>query len=230
MIARLLGTAANLFVYFCAATLIAEMIILGYVWSAWGLDRDRLTQLVAVARATDSSTTQEDAAGLGQLSPEQPSYDQIVDRRALKSRDLELREMALKTALAELKSQQGQLVEALEQQRRRADEFDARLKDIQQGAEAEGRDIVRRTLESIKPSQAKEQLFAMLQNDETDEVVLLLSAMQDSKRAKIIAEFKTPEENQKLAEVLRLIREGEPVSSLAEEAAAPLEPDALTGA
>jgi hypothetical protein len=230
MIARLLRTAATLFVCFCVATLIAETITLAYVWSAWQLDGDRLAQAVAIARGIGPSTTHEDEAGLGEVSPEQPSYDAIVGRRALKFRDLELRELALKSALAQLKSQQGQLAEDLDQQRRRAEQLDARLKGMQEGAEAEGRDVVRRTLESIKPDQAKEQLFEMLQNDEIDEVVLLLSAMQDSKRAKIIAEFKTPEENQKLAEVLRLIREGEPVSSLAEEATPPLKPDVPTGA
>ena len=52
--------------------------------------------------------------------------------------------------------------------------------------------------------------MAMLAKNEIQDVVALLAPMTDGKRAKIIGEFKTPEETQKIDEVLRLIRRGEP--------------------
>ena len=47
----------------------------------------------------------------------------------------------------------------------------------------------------------------------------LLSAMPIEKRAKIVAEFKTEPESEQLAEMLRLIRAGEPDVTLIDEAA-----------
>ncbi len=57
----------------------------------------------------------------------------------------------------------------------------------------------------------------MLDRDEIDEVVLILGDMTDSKRAKILGEFKTEEEGKKISEVLRLLRQGDPMASMAEE-------------
>ena len=65
---------------------------------------------------------------------------------------------------------------------------------MQKGAAATGSEDVRRTLETIKPKQAKELLVLMLEQKEMDDVVVLMAGMPDGKRAKIIAEFKTPAE------------------------------------
>ena len=70
-------------------------------------------------------------------------------------------------------------------------------------------------LTSAKPKQAKEFLWAMLSRNEIKDVVSLISPMPDAKRAKIIAEFKTADEIKKIDEVLRLIREGEPITEVA---------------
>ena len=53
--------------------------------------------------------------------------------------------------------------------------------------------------------------------------------MTDAKRAKIIGEFKTPDETDKLREVLRRIREGEPRAGLAEKTQKQLNPAPTTG-
>ena len=72
----------------------------------------------------------------------------------------------------------------------------------------------RAKLESIKAKQAKELLLEMLDQQEINDVVTLLKGMPNVKAAKIIGEFKTPDELEKIGQVLRLIREGTPVSDL----------------
>jgi hypothetical protein len=73
---------------------------------------------------------------------------------------------------------------------------------------------VQRTLEAIAPKQAKEQILRMLAQPNTaadrplEDVVRILKAMPLDKRKKLLAEFKTPEEIEKLAEVLHEIRSG----------------------
>jgi len=66
----------------------------------------------------------------------------------------------------------------------------------------------------------------MLDNKELDEVVALLAGMADSKRAKILAEFKTADEIKKIEEVLDLIRKGAPEAPLARQAMEKLQPAA----
>jgi hypothetical protein len=215
VITRLLKNATGLLLYFCAATLLAQLIIVGYLWATWQLNREKVIQMLAIAQGIDLFAAREEAqSDEEEIPPEEPSYQDWIERRATMFRDVELREEALENALARLKSDQHQLAQdrnALEQLQA---SFQAELLTLREGAEVEGRQTVARILESIKPKQAKDQILDMLDNDEIDEVVILLKDMADSKRAKIIAEFETPEENEKISEVLRLIRQGEPQSSM----------------
>ena len=76
---------------------------------------------------------------------------------------------------------------------------------------------VQRTLESLPPKQAKEQILKMLDNNNKIEreqtlrdTVKMLKAMASEKQKKILSEFKTPAESDTLAEILREIRMGTP--------------------
>ncbi len=221
MIARWLGSGLTLSIHFCAATLIAECLFAAWLWSAWHLDRARLAQVVAVLQGGPAPSAASEAplqAKPPEVPPEQPSYQEILDRRAVKARDLELRELSLRNALDQFKVQKRQLADEDKRLQEQAAEFAAQVKSLKEGAEASGREVVVRTLQTIKPKQAKEQLAQMLANNEDDQVVLLLSGLPETNRAKILAEFKTPDENKKLAEVLRLIRQGQPGASIADKA------------
>ena len=94
--------------------------------------------------------------------------------------------------------------------------FQGDLASLEKGAVASGRDDARRTLEALKPKQAKVLLAQMLDQKELDDVVTLLSGMTEGKRAKIIAEFKTQAEIDEIGEVLRRIRQGAPAANVAE--------------
>ena len=230
MITRLLKNGASLFLYFCAATLLAQLIIVVYLWATWELNREKVIQMLAIAQGIDLFAAQEDAqTEEGEIPPEEPSYQDWIDRRATMFRDVELREQALQNALARLKTDQQQLAQNRKTFEQLQASFQSELLALQEDAEVEGRQTVARILESIKPKQAKDQLLEMLDNDEIDEVVILLRDMTDSKRAKIITEFKTPEENEKIAEVLRLIRQGEPQSSMVSQTLGQFQDDNSTG-
>jgi hypothetical protein len=110
------------------------------------------------------------------------------------------------------------------------DNFDAKLAALNGDAMSAGVDEVRRTLETVKPKQAKQFIVEMLDRKEIDDVVTLLSGMADAKRAKIIGEFKTPGDLDKISEVLRRIREGEPSSSLSDTARKQLDQSKVTQA
>jgi hypothetical protein len=64
----------------------------------------------------------------------------------------------------------------------------------------------------------------MLDEKKLDEVVVLLSAMPDARRAKIVGEFKTAEDKQRIGEVLRRIGDGVPAAGIADETLRQLAP------
>ncbi len=203
--------------YFALATLIAEAIIAIYAVRTWGIDPERVERILAAARGETPAPAAASAPPAPE-TPEMPSYQQVLEARALRDANLRLREEALAHALADLRASRQKLAEDLKRfQAQRAD-YEKQLAELQSGSLAAGREEVRRILQSIRPKQAKEVLVQMLDNKETQEVVALLTGMTDSKRAKILGEFKTPEEIQKIEEVLRIIRQGEPKTGIIQSA------------
>jgi hypothetical protein len=224
MIGKLIGGAWTLIVYACVGTVVAQAIIFFYLTSAWKIDHQRWQSVLAAAQGivpAEKAETQTKAPE--EKTVEQVSYDQILETRALKYRNLELREQELRNGLAQLLTDQGKLAEDQKRYKQLRDGFDTQLLSMREGATATGKADVSRTLEIIKPKQAKTLILEMLDNKELDEVVSLLQPMPDTKRAKIFGEFKTPEELEKLSEVLRRVREGSPSASVPENTRRQLE-------
>ncbi len=203
--------------HFALATLVAEAIIAIYAVRTWGIDRERVERILAVARG-ETPAPPPSSAPPAPETPEMPSYQQVLEARALRDANLRLREEALAHALADLQASRQKLAEDLKRFRAQRADYEKQLAELQSGSLAAGREEVRRILQSIRPKQAKEVLVQMLDNKETQEVVALLTGMTDSKRAKILGEFKTPEEIQKIEEVLRIIRQGEPKTGVIQSA------------
>ena len=91
------------------------------------------------------------------------------------------------------------------------------LKELSDEAQDNGLQDVQRTLQSLDPEQAKEQLLIMYDDKRIDDVVTILQAMSTDARKDILAEFTTPAEVEILADILHRISEGMPVSSLIKE-------------
>lgn len=219
MIRRILATLGTLLIYFCAATFLAELILLVY-WSwSWQVGREKVTKMLAVAQGIDQLIAPpQPVVAAEQAVPEQPAYEEVLDRRARMLRDLELRELALSGAMTELRSQRQQLVDERKSYEKNLADFEARLAAMQDQAKSQGMETARAILAGIKPQQAKSQIVEMLNQGEIDQVVALLSEMTDSKRAKIIGEFKTPAENELIGKVLERLRTGGRTAELANEA------------
>lgn len=221
---KLLKGIGTLLLYICAATVIAEVILIGTLAGKVQLDRTRLIQILALAYGIDLFAMQAEQAAATPAPPkEHYSLEQLLERRLLKQRDLELRELILRDGAEKLRLDQQKLQDEQLRYKALKDSFEAALKALHEQATAQGTEDVRRILETLKPKQAKELIWQMLQDKKTDEVVLLLSAMADSKRAKIIGEFKTAEEQTQIKEVLERIRRGVPAAPLAEETKKKLE-------
>jgi hypothetical protein len=227
MIGRLISLIGGALLYFSLATMIAEAVMAGYVWSKWNLDRDKIAQLVSVARGLEPAAAPPAAPAppRDEAAAEQVAFTQVLELRAMKDKNLELREQALADAIGKLRADQQKLVDDEKRYRLERTDFETKLAATAKGANAAGQEEVRRILLAIKPKQAKEFLQAMLDNKELDAVVSLLSEMADGRRAKILGEFKTPEDTKKIEEVLRQIRKGVPQGPLARQAMDKLQTD-----
>ena len=213
---NLLPTLWTFFLYFCLATLLAQAVGLVSLWVSGGLDAARLAQIVAVLQGTaDTEEAAEKPVPRKTSSTEQVSYERILRERTAQSRSLQLREDALNNALDQLRGRQDALDKRIEREKQTREAFEAQLKEIEETAVSEGMENVRQTLTKIDPGLAKNVILGMYENKEMRAIVLLLADMDNSKRAKIVEEFQTPDELEKLEVILEKIREGAPEGPLA---------------
>lgn len=216
MIGRMIGVVAALIAAVCVATVTAEALLLGLLYSRGKLDEPTVLRIVAAANGIEMR-------GLASVEAEQPgdgeevSLEALARARALKGRDIELREQALGENMAVVKSEYNKLIEEKDRYERIKTAFRAQLDELREGVLANNRETARLILEDIKPKQAKDQVLRMVKEGELKDVVKLLSLMPTAKRKKIIGEFKTEEEAETLAEILKLIREGVPETKLIDD-------------
>ena len=211
----LLGKLMTLGAYASVATVVAALAGLLFLRTTGRLSNDRIDRMLAVAQGIDTKESKSEPPVRETVDDvEQPSYEDHEQARELHSRNLEMREQALKSGLDRVRFEQSKVAREKEVYDALESAFETQLESLRSKALSSGRENVRMIWENIKPKQAKEQILKMLDNEEMNEVVTILSGMPIGKRAKIISEFKTADETQRLDEVLRLIRSGVPEVNL----------------
>ena len=211
---KIIALLSAAFTYFCVATVIALVAAAAALSFKGALDRGRLYRVLAALHGIDLVTVQQQlTAREAEVDNEQPSHEDRFQQLALKNLDLDLREDAIRNAWSDMNNLQA----ALAVERARFDELkDAYAVKLQQLADEEQATSlkeVQRTLEAIKPAQAKEQILKMLDDDAMDDVVTILKNMPIDKRKRIIAEFEQATEVEALYEILKNVRLGEPITS-----------------
>lgn len=215
---KLLGLIPAAMLYFCVATVLAEVGAIGFLAMQGVVTQEKLFQCMAALYGVNLREIEDKAKSANQPPPpEQPTFDDVLTKRALASRDLDLRETAIEKALVDVRSLTTQLRTERERYDQLKQQFDARLAALEQVFTDSSLQEVQRTLEVMQPKQAKDQILRMLEEATPEErekvnrdVVTMLKSMPLDKRKKIITEFKTEEESEKLYEILKQIREGVP--------------------
>jgi len=219
MIGRLLGKVVALFVYLCVGTVIALVSGAVYLRGTGQLDDKKLERILAVAQGAEGDGALEKLTADGMpLDREQQSYDDRDNSRQLRARHLELREQAVQSALLELHTQRQEFGIEKDRYEELVNAFQKEVRQLQANAVESGRVNIGQLWQNIKPKQAKEQILAILEDGDINDVVTILNSIPIARRGKIIAEFKLPEELEKLNEVLKLMRQGDPEKNLAKQA------------
>jgi hypothetical protein len=221
---RLLQMLAGAVVYFCIATLMAQAVGLGVLWWRGTLNHDNWYRVLAVVQGVDVEAIRDELEKNRQPADDrQVSFDEITKARLAKSLTLDLREQSIAAGLGDLLALQAEVRTERERLDGIVSGFEQRLKRMEQAATDSALQEVQRTLETIQPAQAKEQILMIL--DEAgggeqgmNDVVAMIRAMSLDKRKKILGEFKSKTEVEKLHEILQRLRAGEPEVSLIRDA------------
>jgi hypothetical protein len=209
----------HLLVAFCVGTVISLTIVLGMLWWKGALGDERLLAMLAALQGLKPAPPPQAAAALNP-DAEQPSLDQIMHARLRASLDIDLRESAVDKSLGDLRTLETQIRAESKRLDQWKSSFDKRVADLQTAATDAALLELQRTIEVIDPKQAKDQIMTMLKDPVTaadkpmDDLITILKAMPLDKRRKIFAQFKTPEEQKKMAEILHEIRRGTPDTDL----------------
>jgi hypothetical protein len=210
---------ASLFVALCVGTVLSLAVIGGMLWWKGVFQDERWLGMLAALHGIQPAAVV--APQPDPVDDEQPSYEQITEQRLQASLDLELRETSIDKTLGELRNLETQIRTEREWLDRWKLSFDQRLATLETKATEESLLQLQRTMESMNPKQAKDQIMRMLEasptrpeDDPLRDVVTILKTMPADKQRKIIGEFKLEDEQERLAEILRQIRLGTPDSDL----------------
>lgn len=212
----------NLFVAVSIGTLVSVVILMAMLWWKGALADERVLGMLAALQGIEPTPPAADAAKLDP-DAEQPSIEQLLHARLRTSLDLDLRESAVDKALGDLRALESQIQSETKRLDGWKTDFDARLARLDKGATDAALLQLQQTLQTLAPKQGKDHIMKMLEDpttaddDPMQDVVTILKAMPLDKQKKIFAEFKSPEETNKMAEILRNIRLGKPDSELLRE-------------
>jgi hypothetical protein len=211
---RIIGTTI---IWFCVATVLAELAILAMGFWKGNLTQDHVTQTIALLNGIDISGQRlQKAIAQGKEVPV-PSREEVVNARAAKIKELDDRSMALQRE----RSQLDELRKTLETEKKLFDDrrlaFEGKLNDLSKGLQDTSLGEVQRTLEALPPDQSKDQLLRMWKNGQNKDVVSILKGMPIDKRKKVMGEFEGEEQRLVLNEMLSMFLDGEPTASLIEE-------------
>ena len=216
---------AAVFIYFCAATVIAQGMGLTFLWLRGHFTEGKANQLLAIMYGIDLVEVAAKQSEENEAPEEQVSHQEIVQARLAKSLDLDLRDQVIDKGLDHLRMLEDGLRTMIGRFDRRRLEFETELKKLTAGNRESAVANLQRQIEVMQPAQAKDQLLRMLEDEAMSDVVTIIMSMPPSKTKKIYAEFKNDVEARKLAEIFKQIRLGEPMQSLIEEAGRPAATD-----
>ncbi|MHC5006804.1 MAG: hypothetical protein ACYTGF_05535 [Planctomycetota bacterium] len=216
-------TAWNIVSFLAVVHLLALLMFAGWLWQTDRLDGTRMTELRALFAPTlaeaRTAVEQADLEAEARLvhqadqarrqDPPLPTSDRVARLTAARQED-ERAEHHLELVRRQLLQQFDIAAQQLEDQR---GALDADRQGFEQGvgADQQQRHATQLTkavklLESLPPKQAKQKIVELVQSGRTDQAVVYLDAMNQRAAGKVLAEFKTDEDNKLATELLERIR------------------------
>ncbi|TWT86518.1 hypothetical protein Mal64_33440 [Pseudobythopirellula maris] len=211
---------ATMLGYVAFATVLTGAACLGYLWQTDRLNDEKVFRIVAMLHDVDLEKVNYEEMSSDIDTPEEElSLDQIEYHRAIAARNFEVKQEALDRGRHEFDHLLSQLTAARERFDNMARELEEKIK--QESAEASDESVanVVRYYESIKADTAKDLLLRMYDEEMgREKVIRLMNKMQANKLKKILLQFRTPDELDKLHEINELLLQGGPQKDVYDQA------------
>lgn len=206
------------FACFCVATIVAQLIIVAALWFRGTLTAQRRAQIMALFLDVDLNELGKNAlGGSSQENMDSRMSTVSINERVAAGSDLKFRREAIASGLGHVSGFHTGLKAKRQRLEQLRTECGILLSRREKQVRAKAMLEVQATLESLAPKEAKTQMIRMMDDGGTDDVVTIVKAMPLDKRRKILGEFKSQDEAQKLHEILLQIRETDESSAQTEE-------------
>ncbi len=207
-----------MFIYTCVATMLALGIGLGYLWTTGKLSSEKAFKILAVVHDVELVNPQLEQTAVEAETPEQLSYSDIEKLRDIRSRDLDLKIVAMNKGIEELRWRRALLTEEKTRYELIKAAFEKTLAELSGTSTRQGFANNRQIWETIPPNIVKQQIMAMVDEEEIDDVVIILADIANAKKGKIIQQFTEPNEVKVMDDILRKIRLGLPMKPVIDQA------------
>jgi hypothetical protein len=203
---RIIQLLFALIAYLCVATMITLALGIGYLWQTDRLNDEKVFRMVALLHDVELHQPSEAQMNAGDDVPaEEPSLDDVFKHQQIQDRNFEVKMLALQRGRQEYDHRLEQLKEQTDRYDRLAQEWQSRLKKEQELTTHENLAKVVAQLEQLKPIQGKAMFMAWIDEGRIDDAILLMGKMSESKLKKILQNFETEEELDKLHEIHKRI-------------------------
>lgn len=189
-----------LFGYLSTATVITGVLGLTYLWGSNRLDDEKVFRMVALLHDVDiGKIANETGEAAGEMPDEEPSPEDVEWRRQVLARNHELKLEALKRGKLNFDASWNTLVTDM-------DRFHDIAAKLEQSLQEQGKLSSKRSLqqvvsylEQMRPAKAKDELLNIFEEENgTQNVIKIIGSMNTSKLKKIVQQFQTEPEQEKL--------------------------------
>ncbi|MCY2982830.1 MAG: hypothetical protein NTY15_04245 [Planctomycetota bacterium] len=204
----------GLFLWFCAATVLAQVCIIGMAAFKGTVNRQTIAQVIGLLNGIDIQGQRLKQAMVSARNTPTPTLEEIRDAKVSAELQLSSRERSLDRQQSQLLDQQRELQKKIADFDERRLQFDVKLEKIRSGSQVDNLKEMQKILENMEPLEAKKQLTLMLEKKELSDVVSILQGFPPDKQKKVLAEFTEAKDASMLSEVLQQIRKAETVSEV----------------
>ena len=211
------GTAA---LYLCSSTFLAMLLLAAYVSYAWDIDKERWYRALAVLQGIEDDEAQEEVRN----RIIDTSYNATLDRRAERGLTDEYQAVRQQIVDLPLPPPDEPAAPPPPPAPSSADRINAylkRVKDDLAKSQSAGLDDLTDIVGNADPDWAKEVIRKFWKDGQNKRVLQMFAAMEDRERKRILYSFlvEDTEELKDLCEMLQRIADGEPLSSIINNAA-----------
>ncbi|MDR2115246.1 MAG: hypothetical protein LBP87_02580 [Planctomycetaceae bacterium] len=218
MLDKLLKMTGILALYGCTSMFLAAVILGIYLKYAWQIDYEKWIKMLAIAQGFEIADIQravEDRIA-------EMSYEEVLEHRAKRTREDEFqRESIAKTIVIAPPPAEPPVEEKKPEPKNDSliKAFEKKLAEEKKKANDAGLAEETRLLENMEPEQAKEVIRRLIKDGAMQRVLTMLLGMEEKNRGEILYAMQGEEELKDLCEILQRIGNGEPQTSLIDNAA-----------